>query len=47
MSVQQLAEELQKPIRKSKKRKVHSPFIDNIMCNWHLQQICMGHSFER
>ena len=33
MSVQQLAEELHKPIRKFKKRKVHSPFIDNIMCN--------------
>ena len=31
MSDQQLAEELHKPIiRKSKKRKVHSPFIDNI-----------------
>ena len=31
MSDQQLAEELQKPvIRKFNKRKVHSPFIDNI-----------------
>ena len=31
ISSQQLAEELHKPIiRKSKKRKVHSPFIDNI-----------------
>ena len=31
MSDQQLAEELHKPIiKKFKKRKVHSPFIDNI-----------------
>ena len=33
MSDQQLAEELRKPIiRKIRKRKVTSPFIDNILC---------------
>ena len=68
ISNKELAEELHKSIiRKFIKRKVKSPFIDNIWgldlaeiqlisrcnkgvkftCHWHLQQICMGYSFER